>query len=274
MYDPLLGLFTPAETILYSRRLSEIMRFSTIILAFLIALPFVSAATIHGTVYNIDLNPVKNAKVELVNPHQIVIAVNGTYQFEVAPGTYTLDAKLIQNGTITAAANEQLQVKTEGDYVLDLILFPELGDTTLADEPDQINIDAVNTLTVGELATRIAIGVVIVGAGVWYFLRKKKHNHSHDDHTAHAHEHTSHEHIGHTHEQHVNAEEHPAHTDDDVQSIIAIIKQQGNRTTQKDIRKQTPMSEAKVSLIITELEHKGVIEKIKKGRANIIILKQ
>ena len=56
--------------------------------------------------------------------------------------------------------------------------------------------------------------------------------------------------------------------------IIDIIKEEGGRTTQKEIRKEIPLSEAKISLMIAELEHKGVIEKIKKGRGNILILKK
>ena len=39
-------------------------------------------------------------------------------------------------------------------------------------------------------------------------------------------------------------------------------------------RTELNLSEAKVSLIITELEAKQKVEKIKKGRANVIILKQ
>ena len=42
---------------------------------------------------------------------------------------------------------------------------------------------------------------------------------------------------------------------------------------QKDIRKNFPSSEAKISLILTELEEKGIIKKIKRGRGNIIVLK-
>ena len=34
------------------------------------------------------------------------------------------------------------------------------------------------------------------------------------------------------------------------------------------------MSEAKISLMIAELEHKGLVEKIKKGRGNIVVLKK
>ena len=43
--------------------------------------------------------------------------------------------------------------------------------------------------------------------------------------------------------------------------------------TQKEIRKNIPYSEAKVSLWITELESDGKIKKIKKGRGNVIALK-
>ena len=53
-----------------------------------------------------------------------------------------------------------------------------------------------------------------------------------------------------------------------------MIRKEGGRATQKDIRKQIPLSEAKISLMLAELEHKGVVEKIKKGRGNIIILKK
>ncbi|MBS3149146.1 hypothetical protein J4455_00425 [Candidatus Woesearchaeota archaeon] len=42
--------------------------------------------------------------------------------------------------------------------------------------------------------------------------------------------------------------------------------------TQKDIRKELKISEAKVSLILTQLESEGRIKKIKKGRGNIVIL--
>ena len=55
---------------------------------------------------------------------------------------------------------------------------------------------------------------------------------------------------------------------------VDLIKKEGGRISQKDLRKQIPLSEAKISLMIAELESKGVIDKIKKGRGNIIILKK
>jgi len=43
--------------------------------------------------------------------------------------------------------------------------------------------------------------------------------------------------------------------------------------TQKEIRKNFPVSQASISLILTELENDGKLKKIKRGKGNIIILK-
>ena len=43
--------------------------------------------------------------------------------------------------------------------------------------------------------------------------------------------------------------------------------------TQKDLRARLNCSEAKVSLMITDLEDRGLVHKVKKGRGNIILLR-
>ena len=59
-----------------------------------------------------------------------------------------------------------------------------------------------------------------------------------------------------------------------IDRVIEIIKKNDGRIHQKTLRKEMlDVSESKVSLILTELEHKGKIERIKKGRGKIIILK-
>ena len=62
--------------------------------------------------------------------------------------------------------------------------------------------------------------------------------------------------------------------EDDLQNMINIIKENEGRITQKDLRKKINASEAKISLMIADLESKGTIRKIKKGRGNIIILEK
>ena len=58
----------------------------------------------------------------------------------------------------------------------------------------------------------------------------------------------------------------------DTEIILEILEKEGGRATQKEIRKHIPLSEAKISLMIAELEHQGKVKKVKKGRGNIIIL--
>ena len=63
--------------------------------------------------------------------------------------------------------------------------------------------------------------------------------------------------------------------DPELKKIIDVLKEHGGRATQKDIRKKYPsLSEAKISLMITELQHKDIVQKVKKGRGNIIWLKR
>ena len=66
-------------------------------------------------------------------------------------------------------------------------------------------------------------------------------------------------------------EEFYADDDKELNKIYSLIKSR-RRITQREIRKNSLLSESKISLIITQLEKEGKIKKIKKGRGNIIIL--
>ena len=196
----------------------------------------VLAGTIHGTVY--DLNLDKVAAIVEVNstPQQRMVAVDGDYSFALEEGSYLLTARLILNNVTEANAEEEVTVIGEQDAVLDLILFPVLDDD-LVDDLGDIDVDTSGLENpsqpyVGIILILVAIAILIV----WY---KRK----------------------------------PKQEKDDLQKLMDFIKRQGGRTTQKDIRKEFPQSEAKISLMITELEHNGKIQKIKKGRGNVIILK-
>lgn len=59
---------------------------------------------------------------------------------------------------------------------------------------------------------------------------------------------------------------------EDLKQVLEIIGKTGGRMTQKDLRKMLAMSEAKVSLLLADLEDRGYIKKIKKVRGNIIIV--
>ena len=62
-----------------------------LLLIMLFLLPFSYAATLHGTVYDLDLNPANNALVKVSSvPEQVMVAKDGRYSFELSKGNYKL----------------------------------------------------------------------------------------------------------------------------------------------------------------------------------------
>src|SRR3989338_3109061 len=87
------------------------------------------SATIHGTVYDLSLKKSTNAKVEInTSPKQAVVAANGTYSFNVPNGKYSLKASVIQKNEVLSFVEENITVSQNGNYVLDLILFPNVDE--------------------------------------------------------------------------------------------------------------------------------------------------
>ncbi len=56
----------------------------------------------------------------------------------------------------------------------------------------------------------------------------------------------------------------------DLKELLDLIRASGNRITQRELRKKSPYSESKVSLMLSDLEERGLVEKFKRGRGNII----
>ncbi len=213
------------------------MRLFIIILAILI-LPIASAATIHGNIYDFSLNDLNNVILEVdSDPIQKLISKDGAYQFNLDSGDYELVAKYYEENSLLYETKETLKINGGGEYKLDLILLPPLEeDEDLAlDFPEY---EEPKGLFWFALIIVIIICILVV---VYIFkLRKKP----------------------------LIQEE-----DDELTQLEKLLKT-NKRLTQKEIRKQIPLSEAKISLMITELEHKGKVEKIKKGRSNVIVWKK
>lgn len=214
----------------------------------LLIIPISLGAEIYGSVYGPSLNKVPNLVIEIdSSPVQRLVSHTGDYSFNVNPGkNYTISAK-IQNKVV---AQESVFLSEEGRFILDLFVLPDFSEEDQiffeVDEPeleDSLFSSGGSVWTIGAI-----IGGMLV-LGMIYFrkslFRKKN--------------------------EIIQGETAPAKTDLD--GIIEMIKKEGGRITQKDLRKHFPLSEAKVSLMIAELEAKGKIEKIKKGRGNILILK-
>ncbi|MBI3035942.1 hypothetical protein HYY71_06490 [Candidatus Woesearchaeota archaeon] len=211
---------------------------------------YVNAATIHGAIYDFSLKEVNNARVEInTSPKQFKVAQNGTYSFNVPNGIYKIKAQLVHRNEVIASAEENITIRQDGSYVLDLILFPDIEEG-VEDPGIEVSGQVIDEGKDRLLLTGfIVLFVLGIAAIILYVLKTRKKKEADE----------------------VKEEENKS---EDLEQIISIIKQEGGRTTQKEIRKKIPLSEAKISLMIAELEHKGVIEKIKKGRGNIIILKK
>lgn len=59
----------------------------------------------------------------------------------------------------------------------------------------------------------------------------------------------------------------------DLQEVMDIIRGQRGRITQKELCSRLKCSDAKVSLMLADLERRGFIEKFKKGRGNVVVLR-
>lgn len=220
------------------------------------------AATLHGTIYEWSdfEKPLKNTIVEVNStPAQSVVATTGTYSFNLPPGSYIVKAKYYRNNILEYTAEEEIQIDREGDFVHDLLLFPPtdseyeyLGDINLTTSMDKSESN-LNYYIIILILAFFALMIL-------YWIKKKKG--------------IAIEPI--KDEKRESPPENiaePTHKElpEDIHNLYDTILKMGGRTTQKDLRKKIAFSEAKVSLMLDDLEDRGLIKKIKKGRANIII---
>ncbi len=216
-------------------------------MVWLLILPSVLGVTIHGTVYDFGLDRLSNAVVEIdTSPKQQMVAKNGTYSFTVPAGTYTLKARHEKSD---AEVVENISAISEGDYVFDLILFPSLeSEEALLEEELEVPMveEIIEDRPVSQWLLWLVV-FVLLGYVVYKVSRKP------------------------VVEKEVIKEIKEVAVHEELQKILEFVEKEGGRTTQKDIRKNFPYSEAKISLMIDDLEAKGLVKKIKKGRGNLIL---
>ena len=224
------------------------------------------AADIHGSIYDLSLNKMGNVVVEInTAPKQFYVSKDGAYSFTVPIGFYAVKAEHYEGRLLVSSTSENLTVKDEGDYILDLVLFPVINEEELLE--DEIKAPK-RSFYVGYFI--IAAILVLVAVLVFYWYNKKRTAKKEKRKVDIEREEREEE-----YQQEVEKVAEPElYGEEGLDKVIEIIKEEGGRTTQKEIRKRVPLSEAKISLIISELEAKGKIRKIKKGRGNIIILEK
>lgn len=231
----------------------------TVFLLFVFSFSLAEAATLRGTIYNLNLDPEPNVLISInTQPEQKLLAKEGSYIFVLNSGKYMLTAK---KGTLEI--EEEVDISQEGDYTIDIFLIPDTADEEdLWNETQQELVEEEP----GGLKWQYAVALLIILWALWRYqkvrrkfgplrlFRKKIKEESKK-----------------TLEQH---REELAKEPGSLDKALEIIKKHDGRISQKELRKEMLyLSEAKISLILTELEHKGKIEKVKKGRGNVVILK-
>ncbi|MFO7967879.1 MAG: hypothetical protein R6U44_09815 [Archaeoglobaceae archaeon] len=275
-----------------------ILSWKTIFLAVILltTVQSASAATIHGTIYSWEtLEPL--SKTELIintTPEQHMISEDGKYQINLSTGTYNLEAVYYRQGSVEMYAQKNITIEQEGDYKIDLILFPPLSDIgpevpedlnfSVDDEEENETKEAVGGVEEESnfnLLIPIVLVVILAAASSAFFIIKKKRFAGEEMSGESSSEswNKSEPYAVKEPETLEKAEEGSVKVDElselpeDLQKALSIIKKEGGRVTQKDLRKQMGYSEAKMSLVIADLERRSIVEKVKKGRGNIIFLK-
>ncbi len=218
--------------------------FISLVLLLLLNVNCVSAATVHGDIYDMDFDLAVDAVVTVNSvPEQTYVAKDGSYLFILAPGDYVIDV-MYKSDYMKYSARQNVTIVTDGSYVLDMIMFPDMSE-----EEDLLNEDIdFSDVYVDEEEDDSYLMYAVVGAAscfiVFFALRYKMGG-----------------------RKRVSVER-----EDSADDVIDFIKKNDGRVTQKDIRRQFPVSEAKISLILTELEDRKIIRKIKRGKGNVIVL--
>ena len=235
-----------------------------IVLMLLISIQNCYAATIYGNIYDPDLNQMKGrVEVEVdSSPRQYQVSTDGTYSFFLLVGKYTIKAKYEEHGRLKYLAEERIVVRDEGRFIHDIVMYPSPEEEErLINETIEEPSNKEQTILLFVIIGSVFIVSILL---VFYILKKSRKK----------------EHVQEKKEEssesfaEIKEEKEEVEAPESLDGIIKIIKENNGRVTQKEIRKQIPLSEAKISLMISELEDKGIVKRIKKGRGNIIILKK
>jgi uncharacterized membrane protein len=264
--------------------------------------------SVHGNIYDWStFETVNNAIVDVFSMPggaQVnhFVARTGGYTFSLPKGDYMIVATAGVAGTPSEiTATENVTVPDSGERIIDLILFPpgSLGDLegfdmnatptlppdeiespTAQPSPTALPAQGISALCLGGGAIALALVAIVAGLVLLRMLKPKPPAEAPP----------------------VKVPVEPAEAPpasvpveppaipvqppqlpkqpsvqdlllpDDCREVLAIMEKNDGRITQLDLRKALPYSEAKVSLIVSDLESRGLVKKIKKGRGNVLIM--
>jgi len=201
------------------------------ILVFLITAS--SAAFVYGEIYDSELEKHEKTVIKVTGRFSYQLVTDkANYSFFLPEGDYIISASSFKEGQLIQYAEEKASVGNT-DQRIDLVLEP------------------VNSYDwILQLVGIVAAILITFGIGIELFLYKKRIR------------------IG--PESDVQNEPKTKELDEEAEKVLKAIDTFEGRVNQKELRETLNYSDAKLSLILTELEHAGKIKKFKRGRGNII----
>ncbi|WP_231585685.1 winged helix DNA-binding protein [Methanosarcina sp. WWM596] len=266
-------------------------------------------ATVHGTTYLWDtLEPLNDTVININSvPPQSMVAKNGVYSFELVPGDYTITARFYQNNTLIYSKEATFKIEDEGNYVFDLLLYPvseypvtepisaKMNNPNSMAPPEQTG---TSSSTISYLPIAFTL-IILFGGGYKLSSKYKKTNKNRLQKgkfnipgflakvpgKSTGSEVTSGfgnigeavfvtdpiiEPAGNSEIETAALKKPPLSAD--LCEVLDVIRGHKGRITQKNLRSKLEYSEVKVSLLLSDLEKRGLIKKFKNGRENIVIL--
>lgn len=265
-------------------------------------------ATVHGATYAQDtLEPLNDTLIDVNStPPQSMVAKDGVYSFELVPGEYAITARYYRNNTLIYSKEATFKIEGEGNYVFDLLLYPNskypvtesistgIKNPNSATRPEKSSPSIISSIPISSLPVTFVL-LLLLGGG-YKFSRKHKNmdkngfkkgkndvsglrvnvSGKNTD---------SGERPGNPEGADPVTEPviEPGETSEiealkrlplstELCEVLDIIRGHKGRITQKDLRSKLEYSEVKVSLMLTELEKRGLIQKLRNGRENIVVL--
>ena len=207
-----------------------------LLLSLLLLIPAIAfSATIYGDIYGPSLERIP-AVIEVNTTPPTRIVANVSYSLSLGNGTYSIRAFSLDKEYVY---EDSITISGNSSTRFDIILLPSLEPM---DVPElDVSMGNGRGLPAGFLALGISVLLLVAGSYSVFarFLMQRKQTPSLDDHA---------------------------------RKAVEILSREG-RMLQKDLRRELGLSEAKVSMIVAELEEAGIVKKIRKGRANIVVFK-
>ncbi|TQD24955.1 winged helix-turn-helix transcriptional regulator [Methanolobus vulcani] len=241
-----------------------------------------NTATVHGVAYDWStLAPLDNVIIEVNStPAQSIVAKYGVYSFDLPEGNYRITASYYMNNDLICYDEEDITIADEGNYVVDLLLIPSYSNNSTQETISSISSSSVHSSI--NLLTLSVIVVLILLASLVFKIRnpektgvlaKKQENRSKSFPNN-----TGKTNSSHLVLQNTSASKNSMHNQQSAAlssehlEILDIIRSAGGTMSQKELRKHLSYSEGKASVMIFDLENRGYIKKVKKGRGNILYL--